>query len=137
MQFNPHVSFNGNCEEAFRFYQKILGGEIVTMMPYLGTPAENFVPQQWRNKIMHAALQYDGAVLMGGDAPPERYQKPQGFGVGLEVKNAHEAARIFNAFADGGQVQMPRQETFWALSFGMLTDRFGIPWMINCGKSQG
>ncbi len=72
---------------------------------------------------------------MGADAPPDRYQTPQGFSVAVHLGDAEEAERIFNALANGATVQMPLQETFWALRFGMLVDRFGTPWMINCGKS--
>jgi len=71
---------------------------------------------------------------MGGDAPPERYEKPQGFAVGIHADNAAEAERIFKALAENGRVEMPLQETFWAIRFGMLVDRFGIPWLVNCGK---
>ncbi len=134
MQFNPHVSFNGNCEEAFHFYQKCLGGEIVTMLRHAGTPAENLVPPEWRDKIMHAALRVGDEWLMGGDAPPDRYQKPQGFAIGVHVDKAAEAERVFNALAEDGRVTMSLQETFWAIRFGMLVDRFGVPWMVNCSK---
>lgn len=134
MQFNPHLSFNGNCEEAFQQYQKIMGGEIVAMLTYKGTPAENMVAPEWGSKIMHAALKLDDGLLMGADAPPDRYQKPQGVGVGLEVKNADDADRIFKALGENGQVHMPIQETFWATRFGMVLDRFGVLWMVNCAK---
>jgi PhnB protein len=73
-------------------------------------------------------------VLTGADAPPEHYQKPQGFSVLLHIGDAAEADRIFKTLAENGTVQMPIQETFWALRFGMLVDQFGTPWMINCGK---
>lgn len=136
MQFNPHLAFNGNCEEAFRFYVSCLGGEIVTMMPHAGTPAEAQAPPEWRKKILHASLRIGEQWLMGGDAPPDRYRQPQGFAIGIQTQDLAEAERIFNALADGGKVVMPLQATFWAVSFGMLTDRFGVPWMVNCeGKT--
>jgi PhnB protein len=104
------------------------------MMPHEGTPIADQVPAKWRNKILHASLKVGDEVLMGADAPPDHYQKPQGFSVTLGMKDPAEAERIFHALAENGTVQMPLQETFWAARFGMLVDRFGIPWMINCEK---
>ncbi len=132
MQSNPYLFFSGNCEEAFKFYEKTLGGKIEAMMPHAGTPAEEHVPAEWRNKIIHARLSLGEQLLMASDAPPGRFHKPQGFCVNLGVKDPAEAERIFNAFAKGGSVTMPLEKTFWARKFGMLVDRFGIPWMINC-----
>jgi PhnB protein len=136
MKLNPYLTFDGTCEEAFKTYEKILGGKIVAMMPHEGTPAEGHVPPDWRKKIIHARLVTDGTILMGSDAPPDRYQPMQGFSVTLNIKDPAEAERIFNAFAAGGTVRMPLGETFWAAKFGMLTDRFGTPWMINCEKAM-
>lgn len=134
MKLNPYLTFDGNCEEAFRAYETILGGEIVAMMPHEGTPAEGNVPATWRKKIIHARLIIDGTMLMGSDAPPDRYQPMQGFSVTLNIKEPAEAERVFAALADGGSVRMPLGETFWAKKFGILTDRFGTPWMVNCEK---
>jgi PhnB protein len=131
MQINPYLTFSGNCEEAFKFYAKVLGGEIVAMIPHAGTPAEGFVPAEWGSKIMHAYLRVGDAGFMGSDSPPDRAQKPQGFSVSIHVKDVSEAERIFAALAEGGSITMPIQETFWSPRFGMLTDRFGIPWMLN------
>ena len=135
MQLNPYLLFNGQCEAAFRFYERCLGGKIVTMMPHAGTPAEGQVPPEWRDKIIHARLVVGDQVLMGSDAPPDHFEKPQGFSVTLGIDNPIEAERLFNALAENGTVRMPIQQTFWAERFGMLVDRFGIPWMINCEKS--
>lgn len=132
MQINPYLLFNGQCEAAFKFYEQCLGGKIDSMLTHAGTPAEAQVPPEWRNKILHARLLVGQAILMGSDAPPERYQEPKGFSVSLQLKEAAEADRIFNALAEQGKVQMPIQKTFWAARFGMVVDRFGIPWMINC-----
>jgi PhnB protein len=136
MKLNPYLTFDGNCEEAFKAYEKILGGEIVAMMPHEGTPAEGHVPAEWRKKIIHARLVIDGTVLMGSDAPADRYKPMQGFTVTLNIKEPAEAERVFNALAEGGSVLMPLADTFWAKKFGMATDRFGTPWMINCEKAQ-
>ena len=124
MRLNPHLSFNGQCEAAFQYYEKCLGGRITLMMPHGDSPA----------RIMHATLTLGDNVLTGGDAPPEAYQKPQGAAVLLQFDDAAEADRIFDALAEGGTVQMAIQSTFWAQRFGMLVDQFGIPWMINCGR---
>jgi len=134
MKLNPHLVFNGDCEAAFKFYEKSLGGRIGLMMPHQGTPVANAVPESWRSKILHATLLIGDQVLMGADAPPGHYAPPQGFFVSLHIDNPAEAKRIFHALSENGKVTMPIQETFWALKFGMLVDRFGTPWMINCGK---
>jgi PhnB protein len=135
MQMNPYLTFNGQCEAAFKFYEKFLGAKITFMMPHDGTPVANQVPSDWRNKILHASLQVGDRLLQGSDCPPDHYQKPAGFSVKLDPQDAAEAERVFSALAENGTVQMPLQETFWAVRFGMLVDQFGIPWMINCGQT--
>jgi PhnB protein len=134
MRSNPYLYFDGRCEAAFNFYEKILGGKIQMMMQHEGTPAAEHVPAEWRKKIMHARMAVGDQVLMGSDAPPDRYHKPQGFSIALQVETAAEADRIFQALSEGGRVTMPIQETFWAIRFGMLVDQFGIPWMVDCEK---
>jgi PhnB protein len=135
VHLNPYLIFNGQCEAAFRFYEQCLGAKIVAMMTHAGTPAEAQVPAEWRNQILHARLAVGDAVLMGSDAPPDRYEIPKGFSVSLQVKDPAEAERLFQALAENGTVQMPIQKTFWAARFGMLVDKFGIPWMINCEQA--
>ncbi len=135
MQLNSYLHFNGDCEAAFKFYEQCLGGKIETMIPHEGTPIADQVPAEWRSKIMHARLVVGDQVLMGMDAPPDRYQKPRGFTVNIGVTDSAEAERIFRALAENGMVTMAIGETFWAVRFGMLTDRFGIPWMVNCEKA--
>jgi PhnB protein len=134
MQLIPYLNFNGQCETAFKFYEKCLGGKIIFMMRHEGSPVADQVPAEWRKKILHATLNVGDAVLQGADVPSDYYQKPQGLSVSINTKESAEADRIFHALAVNGTVQMPIQETFWAIRFGMVTDRFGIPWMINCGK---
>jgi PhnB protein len=90
------------------------------------------VPPEWRAKILHASMEIGGTVLMASDAPPDRYEQPKGYSVSLTLKDTGEAERIFHALAEGGSVRMPIQQTFWAARFGMLVDKFAIPWMINC-----
>jgi PhnB protein len=135
MQLNPYLTFNGQCEAAFKFYEQCLVGKIVAMVPHAGTPAEEHVSSEWRNKILHAHLKVGDQALMGSDAPPERYVQPKRFSVSLQIKDPADAERIFHTLAENGEVRMPIQETFWAVRFGMLVDRFGIPWMINCEKA--
>lgn len=134
MQLSPYLNFNGNCEEAFRFYERALGAKIECLMSHEGTPAEAHTPEEWRKKIMHGRLSINGQVIMASDCPPDYYKQPQGFSVSLTIQELSEAERSFSALADGGKVGMPIQETFWAKRFGMVTDRYGIPWMINCEK---
>lgn len=134
MHVNPYLTFDGNCEEAIKAYAKILDGKIVAMMPHEGTPAEKHAPPEWRKKILHARLVFGDDVLMASDAPPGRFQKMQGVHVSLVTEDPAEAERIFTSLAEGASITMPLQETFWAVKFGMLTDRFGTPWMINCEK---
>ena len=134
MEMNPYLMFNGNCEEAFKYYERCLGGKIEAMLPHAGTPAEQQVPAEWRNKILHARMTVNGQALMASDAPPGHQENFGVFSISINVSGAPEAERIFAALAEGGQVRMPIQETFWALRFGMLVDRFGVPWMVNCEK---
>ena len=131
MQLNPYLLFNGNCEAAFKFYERVLGGKIEGMLTHAGTPAEEHVPAEWRDKILHARMTVGDSVLMASDAPPGRYDQPKGFSVSITLKNPADAERIFNALAENGTVHMPFQQTFWSPGFGMCVDRFDIPWMVN------
>jgi PhnB protein len=134
MQVNPYLVFNGDCEVAFKFYEQVLGSKIEMMMPHEGTPMANHGPEGWNSKILHASMMVGDTRLMGSDAPPAHYKKPQGMSVSLLIEGAAEAERVFATLAENGTVTMPIGETFWALRFGMLVDRFGIPWMINCDR---
>jgi PhnB protein len=135
MELNPYLNFNGTCEAAFKFYEKCLGGKIEMMLSHGASPMADQVPPDWRNKIMHARMTVGGRVLMGSDAPPQHFEKPQGFSVSLGVADPAEAERLFKALAENGTVRMPIQQTFWAVRFGALVDQFGIPWMINCEQA--
>jgi PhnB protein len=132
MQFTPYLNFNGDCEEAFKLYERVLGGKIEAMITHGGSPIAKEVPSTWHNRIMHARLVVGDAVLMASDSPPEHYEKPRGLFVSIGVDDPAEADRIFYALAENGTVTMPIEKTFWAARFGMLVDRFGTPWMINC-----
>ncbi|MGF1493881.1 MAG: VOC family protein [Microcoleaceae cyanobacterium] len=132
MQLNPYLSFNGQCEAAFKFYEKCLGGKIGDMMRFTGSPMEADVPPEWKDKIMHASIKVGDVELMGADSLAQQYQKPQGCSVSIGLKDVAEAERIFQELSENGEVQMPIQKTFWAERFGMVVDQFGTPWMINC-----
>ena len=132
MKVDPYLNFNGDCAEAFRFYEQVLGGQITFMQTHGDSPMAGQVSADWQDKVMHVSLQVGDQVIMGSDAPPPYYEKPQGFSVSLGMKDPAEAERIYNAFKEGGQVKMELQKTFWAERFAMLVDRFGIPWIINC-----
>jgi PhnB protein len=134
MQFYPYLNFNGDCEAAFKLYERVLGGQIVAMMTHGDSPIANEVPSAWHNRIIHACLKVGEAMLMASDTPPEHYEKPAGVYVNLSVEDPAEADRIFYALADQGTVVMPIERTFWAQRFGMLVDRYGTPWMINCSE---
>jgi PhnB protein len=132
MALNPYLTFNGQCEAAFKFYETCLGGKIAMMMTFADSPMAQQVPAAFRNKIIHARMTIGNDVLMASDAPPERYQPPKGISVSLSIDKPADAERIFHALAEKGTVEMPIQKTFWAERFGSLVDRFGTPWMINC-----
>jgi PhnB protein len=132
MQFSPYLLFNGDCAEAFKFYEQTLGGKIDALMPFAGSPSAETVPPDWNDKILHASMTIDGQMIMASDAPPGHYSKPQGISVSIALKDRDKGEQIFNTLAEGGNVQMPFQKTFWASGFGMCVDRFGIPWMVNC-----
>jgi PhnB protein len=135
MRLNPYLTFSGDCEAAFKFYEKVLGGKIQAMMTAEGTPMEQHFTPDWRTKIMHARLTVGDTVLMGSDAPPGRQEPMKGFSVTLNIDEPAEAERVFQGLSEKAQsVTMPIQETFWARRFGMLIDQFGTPWMINCEK---
>jgi PhnB protein len=129
---NPYLFYSGNCEAAFKYYEKVLGGKIEMMFRVEEAPPE--MPRQpgWEKKIMHAQMSIDGHVLMASDASPEHFHKPQGFSVSLNVKDPAEAERKFNALCEGGSITMPFGKTFFSKGFGMGIDQFGIPWMVNC-----
>jgi PhnB protein len=130
MQASIHLRFDGNCEAAFKFYAENCGGVIEAMMNHEGTPAEAQVSPDWRKKILHARLKIGDLLIMGADAPPGSFRKPEGFSVALNVESIAEAEQLYKTLSAGGSVVMPIAETFFAHRFAMLNDRFGTPWMI-------
>jgi len=131
MRVDPHLTFRGDCEEAFRFYERLFGGNLA-LLSYGSSPAVSTVPEGWRSKIVHATLVLaDGNRLLGADLLPEQFERPQGVYLLAALRDAAEAQRVFDALADGGSVKMPLQKTFWSPSFGVVVDRFGTPWEIT------
>jgi PhnB protein len=131
MQVNPYLFYNGNCEAAFKFYEKVLGAKIEMMLRNEEAPESMPTPPERKKKVMHARITIDGAVLMASDAPPDHFHKPQGFSVSLTVADPTDAERRFTALSEGGSVNMPFGKTFFSKGFGMCVDQFGIPWMVN------
>lgn len=136
MQLHPYLSFNGQCEAAFEFYEQCLGGKVEAKLLYEGSPMAEEVPAEFGHKIMHSEFRLGDWVLMGSDCTPEQYQAPQGSSVLISIDDPTKAESVFHALAENGTVSMPIQETFWATRFGMLTDQFGVAWMVNCDKTS-
>ena len=132
MQVNTYLSFKGQCEAAFKFYEQSLGGQLGAIFRYAGTPFAETVPADWQNKIMHGSVTVGGQVLMGADVVPGQYEEPKGISLSIHMKSAQEAERVFHELAKDGRVVLALEKTFWAERFGMVVDRFGVPWMINC-----
>jgi PhnB protein len=129
---DAYLTFDGNCAEAMRFYERTLGGRLETLMTHAESPMAEQTPPESRDRILHARLVIDGRDLMASDSPAgEPYPGMHGFSMSITCTDLAEARRVFDALADGGQVNMPLQKVFWADAFGMLVDRFGTPWMIN------
>jgi PhnB protein len=132
MQMSPYLSFNGQCEAAFSFYELSLGGTLGPLFRYAGSPASGQVSADWSDKIMHGSITIGGQLLQGADVAPEQYEQPKGFSLSLQMTSVEEGERVFRDLAAGGRVVMPFEATFWAAGFGMVVDRFGIPWLVNC-----
>jgi len=136
VQVSPYLSFTGQCEAAFTLYEQCLGGQLGPLSRYAGSPLSDQVPDDWQDKVMHGSVTIGQLVLMGADVAPERYEAPRGFSLSLQLTDTTEAERIFHELGQGGRVVMPLEKTFWAARFGMLVDRFGIPWLVNCEGSE-
>ena len=133
MKITPYLNFDGQCAEAFRFYQSVLGGHL-EILSHEDSPIAAEVPDDWGDRTMHAYLAVGDVELMGSDTPPGQYTPPGDFYVSIHVDDVDEGERIFSALTEEGQVRMPYEPTFWATRFGMLVDRFGTPWMVNVAR---
>jgi PhnB protein len=127
-----YIGFKGDCAEAFKFYEEVLGAKPGLMFRYADSPIADVLPPGWDTRIMHGSITIGKQRLEGADIPPERYEEPKGFSLSLNVPSASEAERMFEQLSEGGRVMYAIEKTFWSERFGMVVDRFGIPWMINC-----
>jgi PhnB protein len=135
-QIATYLFFDGTCAQAMQFYERTLGGQLEVMMTNAQAPGAEQMPAQSADRILHARLNIDGRLLMASDSMVgQPYAGMHGFHMSLVYPTVAEAQRIFDALAEGGQVHMPFQATFWAKGFGMLVDRYGTPWMVN-GEQQ-
>jgi PhnB protein len=126
------LHFNGDCEAAFRFYERLLDMKLELVLPWDASPLASQAPAGWGAKILFARLKGPSMTLLGADALPGTYLAPAGFTLTLQTADEPEALHFFAALAEGGKVTMPLQETFWAKLYGVVTDRFGIPWEVMC-----
>jgi PhnB protein len=136
MRLNTFLNFGGNCEQAFRFYQQHLGGEITMLMRRAEQPDQPVTWPGWEQSIQYAIMNVGETELMGSDVPPDRFQPMRSVYLSLTVDSAAEAERIWALLADGGQIYMPMEETFFASRFGQLRDKFGTSWMIMASKPR-
>ena len=134
MKLNPYLLFAGDCEAALKFYEQALGATTLTLMRYDGAPGRDQMPSEMKSKVLHARFAVGDAVVMASDCPPDRYAKPQGQALALNTDKPAEADRLFRSLAEGGTVSMQIDKTFFAERFGMVTDKFGVPWMVSCEK---
>jgi PhnB protein len=132
MDLHSYVSFKGDCAAAFKFYEESLGATPGLIFRYADSPLADVVPPGWGDKVMHGSVKIGHHLLEGADVPPERYEEPKGFSLSLNVASPAEAEDLFAKLVVGGRVLYPIAKTFWSERFGMVIDRFGIPWMINC-----
>ena len=132
-ELSPYLFFDGNCAEAMRFYERTLGGKLESMMTHAEAPGGTQEPPGNSDRIMHARLVLDdgGAIMASDEMAGHPYAGMKEFKLSLTYKTAAEAQRVFDALAEGGQVNLPFQKTFWSEGFGMLVDRFGTPWMVG------
>jgi len=136
VRISPHLCFDGQCREAMQLYQTILGGTLETMLTYGQSPMAASVESRWHDRIVHATLVLDLIELTGVDMLPGAYERPQGFFVTFTVAGVDRAREIFGALGQGGTIKIPFEKTFWSPGFGVLVDRFNIPWEINADGSQ-
>ncbi len=131
MELEPYLSFDGNCEEALAFYVDLFGGKVTALMRFADSPTGDAMPPVERNRIMHASFVAPSLKFMASDGNKARGVKGSRVSLSLSSRDVAESQRIFNALADGGTIEMPFGKTFWGAIFGMVTDRFGIDWMVN------
>jgi PhnB protein len=135
MRLIPYLNFDGDCRKAFEFYAEALGGRLIGPPMTCGeSPMAAQCPEAVHDRVMHVQLEADGATLMGADGPAEFARRESATCINVDVGSIKDAERIFATLSAGGRVDVPIAETFWALRWGSLTDRYGKPWMVNCMK---
>lgn len=133
-----YLTFDGNAAEALAFYAQCLGGKVLFSMTWGESPMAADMPAEARDKIMHATLEARGHKLMAADAPPGYpFEGHKGFALSVQSPDLKESEQLFNALSAGGKITMTFAPTFWAAGFGMLVDKFGVPWMVNCEQPAG
>ncbi len=136
MQLEPYLQFDGNCEEALAFYATVFGGEVTALNRFEGAPMEHELPPGYGTKIMHANFRSPDLAFMASDGMPGTDRSGGGrVSLSLGGRDVAEAERVFAALSAGGTVTMPMADTFWGAKFGMVTDRYGVNWMVNCERS--
>jgi PhnB protein len=135
MELDPYLHFDGNCEEALNFYAHIFGGNIADLRHFEGSPLESQLPAGSGGKVMHARFVSPTLHFMASDGMAARGREGGRISLALATRDTHDAERVFNELAEGGKITHPFGDTFWGAKFGMLTDKFGIDWMINCDKA--
>lgn len=131
MQLEPYLFFEGRCDEALAFYCGTLGAEVTLLMRYRDSPDPDMITPGAEDKVMHANLRIGDTTVMVSDGLCSGQPAFQGFALSLAPADQAEAERLFAALAAGGEVRMPLAKTFWSPCFGMVTDRFGVMWMLN------
>ena len=131
MNITFHIHFNGQCQEAFEFYEEALNAKIGTMLRFGDSPAAETVAIEWHNKIVHGNINLNGVEISGDDIPDEQSEPPKGFYILLGIDNESETTSVFNRLSENGTIIMPLQKTFWSTNYGIVIDQFGIQWKIN------
>ncbi len=135
MEIHPYLYFDGNCQEAFEHYAELLGGDLEVMTYDQAPDGDDGPSKAWEDRVLNARLSLGSATLMGSDIPEwDDHRRPQGVRVTLQMDDPAEAERIYDALREEGTVDLELESTFWAKRFAMVTDRFGVPWLINCPK---
>ncbi len=137
MKIQAYVTFGGRCEEALEFYKKSVGAEVTSVLRWKDSPDKEMQPPPgYENKVMNASFRIGETELMADDGMGPQEPEYKGMTLAIIVPTDAEAQRAFTALSEGGNVQMPLGKTFWTSSFGMLTDKFGVPWMVNVDMPQ-
>jgi PhnB protein len=135
MSISFHINFNGDCEEAFGFYERVLDGKIGTLLKVKDSPVAQTFGEDLQEHIIHANISFDGVEIAGADIAPDLYQLPQGFCVLMSVQSEEKLREIFAELKMSGEVTMEPQQTFFSKCYAIVRDRYGVPWKLNCSDS--